>query len=152
MWQVLLVWPAVAIAPRAGRVRDIRRKYVCRMEREGEGGRSRPNIMLELRLGCLACGRRGRILFSGHGASFLYFLGVEEGGSAQFVHLRGHAPPTPSHPIPSPETHIAPRPGKIRPTRVKGEHKCCIMLPGTSELERLARRWTALRERIQFRR
>ena len=46
-------------------------------------------------------------------------------GSAQFVHLRGHAPPTPSHPIPSPETHIAQRPGKIRPTRAKGEHKCC---------------------------
>ena len=101
VWQVLLVWPAVAIAPRAGRVRvrDIRRKYVCGMEREGEG--FRPNIMLELRPGCLACGRRGRILFSGHGASFLNFPGVEEGVSSVCSSARPRAAHTePSHPIP----------------------------------------------------
>ena len=148
VWQVL-VWSAVAIAQRAGRVRDIRRKYVCRMEREGEGGRSRPNIMLELRLGCLACGRRGRILFSGHGTSFLHFPGVEEGVSSVCSSARPRAAHTePSHP----RRPISPRGrGKLDRRGRKGSTNV-VMLPGTSELERLARRWTALRERIQFRR
>ena len=127
VWRVLLVWPAVAIAPRAGRVRDIRRKYVCGTEREGEAER-------EGGPGQTLCWSYDSAAWPAVVVGGYCFLAMAlpsltspewRRGSAQFAHLRRPRASRPHRAIPSPETHIAPRPGKIRPTRTKGEHKCC---------------------------